>query len=719
MRRRCIGLLALAVVFLLSAAAPGAARIPDSLKQSCERRDAADDDASNGRQLPFVFCDDGVPNHGGRDPNPGADKAVPVPQNYDGHRGLPAKQQAQPNSGADGRGRIALDTNVSLPDPRKNPMPRRGYPLVVMMHGCCSGNKTSWEADTIDEPDSDEKWHYSNAWYASRGYVVLTYTARGFVDRQNHGSTGVTQIDDRRFEINDYQSLVSQIVDTNFSFRGDRLQVDPRKVVTTGGSYGGGFSWMALTDPTWRSAEGKRVRLAATAPRYGWTDLVYSLVPNGEQLERRLPAIDGSDSTQPLGFPKQSIVAGLYASGKTGIPPDFDHATFPKEIDEAFQCTESTDPFASNPLCESALKRTLPSFIVNKSAYYQNHYFRRLARGSRAARVPLFSAGTLTDTVFPGLEHRRMTDRLRSIDGEYPVQEYYGDYQHFTQNKRKEWADLCADGEVCEYSDYPSRDFNRSPDGFARLGVTTRLNRLIDHYARPPSNRDEREPARDVTAALQICPENATQEFPEDQPGKRFSATTFHRLAPSTLRIEADGDQITTNKAVPNDHAVRSDPIVNERGGNDRHCPVESDPAGPGVATYTSQDLDRRFTMIGPTRVKVPYELAAGDSSGLQLNARFYDVFPDGKQVLVDRGVRRLTEANGKAVFDLQGNAWRFPEGHRIRIELAQDNSPYIKASNVPSSLKLFGATLKIPVREDQSGGSDRRPAFTRRAFRP
>ena len=52
----------------------------------------------------------------------------------------------------------------------------------------------------------------------------------------------------------------------------------------TGGSYGGGFAWLALTDPMWSSPGGKEMKLAATAPRYGWTDLVYSLVPNGHHL---------------------------------------------------------------------------------------------------------------------------------------------------------------------------------------------------------------------------------------------------------------------------------------------------------------------------------------------------------------------------------------------------------------------------------------------------
>jgi len=48
-----------------------------------------------------------------------------------------------------------------------------------------------------------------------------------------------------------------------------------------GGSYGGGFAWLALTDPDWKSPAGKDMRVAAVATKYGWTSLVESLVPNG------------------------------------------------------------------------------------------------------------------------------------------------------------------------------------------------------------------------------------------------------------------------------------------------------------------------------------------------------------------------------------------------------------------------------------------------------
>ena len=105
--------------------------------------------------------------------------------------------------------------------------------------------------------------------------------------------------------------------------------------------------------------------------------------------------------------------------------------------------------------------------------------------------------------------------------------------------------------------------------------------------------------------------------------------------------------------------------------------------------------------MIGATEVTAQFSASPG-ASGVELNARLYDVFPNGQAVLVDRGPRRVSNAeaqSGSVSFELHGNGWRFPPGHRIRIELAQDDDPFLKVSSVPSSLTLTGVDLAIPIR--------------------
>ena len=662
------------------------------------------------------LCDDGTPAAGGTDANADGAAAITVPAGYRGYRGLPRKAaDAATVPGADANGRIALDVDVTLPAQRSS---RRGYPLLFFMHGCCGGNRTSWEADSVDA--GGEKWHYSNAWFASRGYAVVNYTARGFVNGEGEGSTGETHLDSRSYEINDYQSLACQLhrAGRKGAFDdvvGGRARIDPRRVVVTGGSYGGGFSWMAFTDPRWRCGAGNGVamRLAAAAPKYGWTDLVHSLVPTGAHRSDpgRLPSTLGCDSgpiarngdecmgdASPVGLPKSSILAGLYATGK-GVVPGSNHTTFPPEIDEAMSCLEGPYPPETNPDCDEVIAETLPQFLRERSAYYQQRFFRKI-RNRPAWRVPVFSAGTFTDPLFPPIEHRRMLNRLRETVPGYPIQSYHGDYQHFVQNKPKEWGDLCgADHHVCVASDYPGGDLDARPTGLARTGATTRLNRFIDHYARPRGNRAEPKPDFDVTAALQICPENAGDR-PPDEPGPTFTAHSFEALAPGTLEVTLSGSQTTLSKAVPNLHAVNADPVGNQQSNGGR-CALETLPAGPGVATYTSDALADPETMIGSGEVRMDFSATPG-AQGAQLDARLYDVLPGGTAVLVDRGPHRLSEAelaDGSVLFELQGNGWRFGAGHSIRLELAQDDSPYVAFATPASSLTLEGGSLELPVR--------------------
>jgi predicted acyl esterase len=678
-----------ACAFALGAAAPASADL-NSLKASCQQRDAADGDTANGVTLAYVFCDDGVPNAGGRTPNTGALQAVAVPQRYDGFLALPPKVAADPNSGADLDGNIALDIDVTIPDPSRHPVPAGGYPIVAMMHGCCSGNKTGWEAPTIDT--GGERWHYSNAWFATRGYVVLTYTARGFVDGNNRGSTGETQIDSRLYEINDLQHLVGQLADDPF------FNVDPQRVVTTGGSYGGGFSWMALTDPTWKSPGGKDVRLVATAPKYGWTDLPYSLIPNGTHFEGVLQTNDASEAASVQGMPKASINSALFLSGRTGIPSASgpgSHATFPPFIDTSLVCLQSGDPFENNPTCTQNIAEVLPSFYNDRSAYYQNHFFDRVATDP-TARVPIFSAGTFTDNLFTAIEHRRMVDRLKSVFPDYPVQEFYGDYNHFVQNKAKEWGDVCgADRHLCRFEDHAGGDLNAVPTGRVLQGVTSRLNAFVDHYVKPQGNPSAPKPAFDVTGSLLICPQNADEQHPADEPGDRFTAPTFDQLAPNTLTVAATGVQSTTNQSTSS-HAAQADPVGNSVANGGR-CPTTNTPAGAGTAVYDSDPLPQDYTMLGLTRVSATH---SGAGAGIQLNARFYELLPDGTSVMMDRGVRRVASPNGTTAFPLQGNGYRFRKGNRIRIELTQNDAPYVRQSNQPSSLLISAVKLEIPVRE-------------------
>ena len=668
---RLIGISRPLVTVLLAALLLPAAAHADlaSLKASCRTTDAVDGRRSNAVQIPYRFCDDGLPPVGGRTPNEGALGAVAVPQRYAGYAGLPPKIRAEAGTGADSDGSVALDVNVALPDRRRHPRPRNGYPMIVLLHGCCPGSKSDWHGP-IDAPG--QHWHYTDAWFAARGYVVLSYTSRGFVDEDGRGSTGEAQLGHRAYEVNDLQYLAGVLAEDPF------FGVNPERVVVSGESYGGGVAWLALTDPKWRSPR-KRIEmsLAAVAPKSGWTDLAHALMPNGSYRQDALAPVDPDTalSRSPVGAPKRSLLGALRSP----------RITLPAAIDTAFA---SADPA---PL--------LDSFIRERSAYFQERFLGRM-RVNEDWRIPVFSAGSFSDQLFPFEEHRRMANIMRWFSPRYPIQEYYGDYGDFTQAKRDEWADLCkVDRHACRVFEF-KRGFNENPVRMLRLGAATRMNRFIDHYARPPGNQHQPRPGRNVTVALQTCRQNADGRWPLHEPGERFRAETFEDLAPNRWLVQLVGSQATAADVEPNPHAAESDPVANAES-NDATCASHSGPAGPGVATYDSDELAGDVTMIGQTRVTASVE---GAAPGAQLNVRLYDLYPDGTQVLVDRGVHTLSDAASTAVIDLHGNGWRFPEGHRVRVELAQDDDPYVRASGQPTAMTLTGVTLSVPIREIAPG---------------
>ena len=752
---------ALAATVLMAAQGAGAA-IPASLHTAgdpgagagCGVRNVSAGVGRPDRQ--FLFCDDGVPqSSGGTTANATGAQTITVPAKYgdatDGHTGLPLRAaDAATVPGADANGDIALDVNISWP---LSAPPADGYPMLFFMHGCCGGSKGSWESTTFD-PDG-EKWHYNNAWFATRGYVVVTYTSRGFGLTPNslthplrRGSTGETQIQSRNYEINDYQSLACQIYANRDSWKTllglASVKINPNAIVVTGGSYGGGFSWMALTDPIWTcnaqsGASGQQLKLAAVAPKYGWTDLVYSLVPTGlhSALPSARPDTDGCDSggvktdgtdcdnPNPSGMPKQTINAGLYGTGTAGTGPNTGAATFPQFIHETQACLTAAYP-SSDPLCQATLKDTLITFLADRSAYYQQDWFDNIVTNP-AYRIPIFSAATLTDPLFPPHEHRRMHNRIRALVPGYPLQAYFGDYQHFVQNKAREWGDLCfsdpdltdADAtetrHVCRNSDYGAGDFNTDPESQVRLGITTRLNRFIDYYARPGGNPAQGAPTFNVTAALQVCPQKGADADADAEPGDTFVAATFEALSDGTLVLDTQGGSLTagatgTQTAYNSGGGVHADPVATNQTAaqnpTNRQCSTRfaNDPVPPGVVQYQTSPLAADLVMLGTGTVTATF--TSNGTTARELNARLYEVLADGSAVLADRGFRRLRDdESGTVTFELFGNGWKFTQGNRIRLELAQDDSPYVKASAVPSNLNLSRVVLTLATRSASAGG--------------
>src|SRR4051812_4186492 len=141
---------------------------------------------------------------------------------------------------------VQLDTTTYLP-------PGGGRaPAVVLAHGFGSSK------DAVAGEARD---------LAGRGYVVLTYSARGF-----GRSTGQIGLDDPRYEVADLSTLLDRLATRDdVQLDGDG---DPR-VGVAGGSYGGALALLG-------AAYDKRID--AIAPQITWNSLTAALFPsqNGE-----------------------------------------------------------------------------------------------------------------------------------------------------------------------------------------------------------------------------------------------------------------------------------------------------------------------------------------------------------------------------------------------------------------------------------------------------
>lgn len=293
-----------------------------------------------------------------------------------------------------------LSTTLTLPAGAKK---GQRLPLLVFLHGFLS-NKGEYISDTKEAPDNYKTVEFNNLWYAARGYAVLNYDARGHGD-----SGGEIALASKEFEIRDTQHLTGLLVDDGTAKR--------RKIAVLGGSYGGGQTWLLATVRgkgapqygTWLSPEGKVVRLAAAVPQFTWTDLLFSLVPNG---------LNGK--TTPLGVAKITLIDGFIAL--IGDKMTDELARWLSRVNQG-------EPYDGDPVVEEAKK----ALTEDRSAYYQDGFFRALRKSPRRQRsIPILAAQGWTDPIFAPIEVVRMYKRLRSIRRDYPIRLYFGDFEHLT-----------------------------------------------------------------------------------------------------------------------------------------------------------------------------------------------------------------------------------------------------------------------------------------------
>jgi pimeloyl-ACP methyl ester carboxylesterase len=439
---------------------------------------------------------------------------------------------------------VPLDVDVTLPPSGDGP-----FPTIVMLHGW-GGNKRSFQS-TTPEGGGGTGYHYNDVYFAQRGYAVVTPSARGFgrscgavESRTAPGCDRAwVRLADHRYEGRDVQHLLGLLADQGVT--------DPDEIGVTGISYGGIQSLnlarlrnrIRLENGSyrrWRSPGGKRLEIAAAFPRWGASDLTYSLQPNGRFLDFR-DYVRGQ-SIDPGGVQKQSYVVGLYVSGNSSGFYAPAGAPFSADISGWKALTDQGEP-------------ETPQILRVGRELTNNHSI----AGLSGVPAPLLVQNGWTDDLFPAPEALRVWRLFRDAKGAR-VTLQFGDFGH--------------------------------PRGANKAAVDRLLNtqgaRFFDAYLRG-EGRAPRHGA--VTAFTQTCPSDAPAGGP-------FRARSWERLHPGAVRLAARGTQkVTSSGGNP-----ETGQAVNPVGGDPACDPMPAERArGTAVARRTAS---KPFTLLGLPTVR-------------------------------------------------------------------------------------------------------------------
>src|SRR5689334_3291874 len=386
-----------------------------------------------------------------------------------------------------------IDVNVAFP-----PAPSSGtdgnYPLVIVGHGYGGGKIGFGAAGTTSGLRR----------FTSRGYAVFAMTDRGFHESCGSNASiaaaagacntaGWIHLMDDRFEIRDAQFFAGELADEGL--------ISGQHVGAIGSSYGGGLSLQLATlrdrvmlpngtlVPWTSPSLGLPMRIAGATPDIPWSDLAYSLTPNGRKLDYVSDASYGGR----VGIQKQSFNAGLFLSGQLngkycGQAPYPSPCTDPEHDVAAWNARlNQGEPYDGDPMT---------AFVLNQietfhSAFYIDH---------SEPPAPLLISNGFTDDLFPADEAIGYYNRIRSQYPSAPISMLFGDFGHM-------------------------RGANKPGDSNARDNAQ---NAWLDYYVKGAGAQ----PFQGTTAFAMTCPTSAPSGGP-------YQAATWAALQHGEVRLNS------------------------------------------------------------------------------------------------------------------------------------------------------------------------------------
>ena len=535
-----------------------------------------------------------------------------------------------------------LDVTVRIPSTAAP------HPLVVNLHGY-GGSK-----------------HSSSSWdeqLLARGYAVLRYSARGFGD-----SWGQVNLADAGVELRDLRSLIRQIVDDPQNLG---LQLDPDRVAIQGASYGGGQSWLAALEPSFTSEAGRAIHIRTIVPIVPWTDLLYSLRPNGRP----------TDSIDVPGSYKLSFLEGLFLGGFRRNPAR-PYLNYPGYLLAWNGYILATEPNNLPPLGQ----QIVDGVAGYRSIWWQDAFFQRVAANKRDGlpQLPVFELQGFTDDLFPLPEAVRMYRTLKTVDPDYPIAEYFGDIGHPRAANKPDEVDYALQ-RVFEWLDFYLQD-KGTPSTSCHAPAPQLRCDVLAAITRPGGGFDSADVLQmDTIDGL------ATHHAQEDLPGEAiltfdpanlggpffdpFIFGSCEELQPSCPAPPPD--------VVPGDVAVYT--VAASRVAADAGLP----PAG--------------FYLAGQPEVRLSASSAA---YRVQLDVRLFETKATGESILLTRGTYQLDSGSplvpigtSEVRIPTYGNLIQVDAGDVLRVEITNVDSPYLTPSRVPSVTLISAVGVDLPLR--------------------
>jgi ABC-2 type transport system ATP-binding protein len=520
------------------------------------------------------------------------------------------------------------------------------HPLVVLLHG--------WAGSKGGSGDIAEK-------LLDDGYAVLRYSARGFGD-----SWGKVNLADIGVEVGaasdpascgiappgDLQSMIGHVVD-----RPD-LGLNADAVAVTGASYGGGQSWLAALQRRFSSPGDRCVRIRTIVPIVPWSDLLFSLVPNGESWA----------SMEPPGALKFSYVNALYASGCQEPTPGalLPCENYPQYLKAWHVWLNAAEPTRFDPV----FRQIVDGVAGHRSIWWQQAFWNTVVSDP----IPVFQVQGFTDDLFTLDEARRMLLAIKTVNPSYPIASYFGDIGH------------------------PRAANKEAEVNYALELIRTWLRAYLNDVAGD-------EPVPMIHAAI-------TRPRAPFDPADVITVARYEDLATTIFTENFRQPFLLVNPASGAPSGPSSDPVL-EAGivGAGELKPFTPPPPTPNVPDPTAATYEirvgrmasgRSMLIAGQPLVKLR---ASTMSPRIQLNVRLYDVSPTGLRDLITRGTLTVESASAgpigsrDVVIRTAGNLWSAAAGHVLRLEITSVDMPFMAPSRLPSATAISDVRLEIPGR--------------------